>query len=313
MRRVEFHRYGPPEVLSLADVPAPRPRRGQVRVAVHAAGCNPKDVMVRKGRFKAFVGPRWPKTLGHDVAGVVDAVGPGVQGLAVGQPVFGMIQAWRAGGYAEQAVLPADQVAPLPPGLSFTDAAAVPLAALTALQALRDLIGLRPGDRVGLHGASGGVGVFAVQLAKALGAHVTATSSAANHDLLRALGADVTLDYRAADLFDHGPFDGVFDIFGNRRFGDACRALRRRGVYVNTVPEPRIIGQHLRTRFAGGQTARLVVVKSRGADLRHLAALVAAGQLRAVVDAVLPLDKAAEAHRRLETKRTRGKLVLQVR
>lgn len=313
MRRVEFDRYGPPEVLTVRDVPDLQPRRGQVRVAVHAAGCNPKDVLVRKGKFKAFVGPRWPKGIGHDVAGVVDAVGAGVQGVAPGQRVFGMIQRWSAGGYGEQVVLPASQVAPMPPDLPFTQAAAIPLAALTALQALRDLLKVQPGHRVGLHGASGGVGVFAVQIAKALGAHVTATSSAANHDLLRALGADATLDYRQADLFDHGPFDGLFDIFGNRRFAQARRALRPAGTYVNTVPEPRIVGEHLRTRLARGQRARLVVVKSRAADLRALAALVVAGQLRAVVDRVLPLEQAADAHRRLETKRTRGKVVLRVR
>ncbi len=313
MRAVRFDRYGPPEVLQVVAVPTPVPGRGAVRVAVHAAAVNPKDVLVRKGKFAVPMGRRWPKAVGYDLAGVVDAVGPGVRGLAVGDRVLGMVQAWAGGACAEAVVLPADQVAPLPEGLSWVEAAALPLVGLTALQALRDCARLQPGQRVAIHGASGGVGTVAVQIARAMGAHVTATGRAENHPRLQALGAHATVDYRAVDVLSQGPFDVVFDVFGDRRFAEARGALSPQGVYVSTVPGPRTVADHLRTRLSRGQRARLVVVRSRRRDLEALMAWVAGGVLRPVVDRVWPLADIAQAHAYLETKRAQGKVVLTVR
>ncbi len=181
MRAIRFHRYGPPGVLRWEEAPDPVPGRGEVRVRVRAAALNPKDALVRKGKLRLFTGwQRFPLASGYDLAGVVDALGPGVRSVAAGDAVFSMIQSWRAGACAELAVVPERELARKPASLSMTEAAAVPLAASTALQALRDLLHVRAGDEVVLNGASGGVGVFAIQIAKILGARAVAVCSRKN-------------------------------------------------------------------------------------------------------------------------------------
>jgi NADPH:quinone reductase-like Zn-dependent oxidoreductase len=177
MKAATFDRYGTPDVLSVDDLPDPVPRRGQVLVRVHAAALNPKDVLIRRGKFPLLDGGSFPKRVGYDWAGVVIGHGAGVTAPALGARVFGMIQAWTAGACAEQLAAHVDELAVIPDALAFEDAAAMPLASLTSLQSLRDLARLQPGDHVTIHGASGGVGVFAIPIAKALGAHVTTTSS----------------------------------------------------------------------------------------------------------------------------------------
>ena len=204
----------------------------------------------------------------------------------------------------------------MPAGLSFTEAAALPLVALTSLQALRDLARVEPGDRVCIHGASGGVGTAAIQLARALGAVVTTTSSAKNLELCRSLGAAEALDYAAAGASARA-FDGarrfrvVFDAFGDLSLGRVRGALTERGVYVSTVPSRRVLFDALRT-LVGWPRARLVVVRSRHADLEALRAHVEAGRLRPVIDRVVPFEDAIEAVRHLETKRARGKIVIAI-
>lgn len=313
MQQIRLTGFGGPEVLELAEVARPQPERGEVLVRLHAAGINPKDCMVRKGKFRAFTGARFPQGLGHDFAGEVVALGPGVSEPALETPVFGMRNGWRVGAYAEYAVARTDELAPMPAGLDWTQAAAVPLAALTALQALRDLAHTAPGDEVLINGASGGVGTFAVQIAAALGARVTAVCSARNAELVRGLGASAVHDYNDADPLDlPARYDAFFDVFGNKSFPRARRRLKLRGTYVTTVPNAANVAWHLATRLSPLQRARLVVVKSRRADLATLAAWIEAGQLHPVVDRSYPLDQAGEAHAYIETKRARGKVVLVV-
>jgi NADPH:quinone reductase-like Zn-dependent oxidoreductase len=203
-----------------------------------------------------------------------------------------------------------DQCAHAPEGLSFEQAAALPLASLTALQALRDEASLGPGQRVLLHGASGGVGVYAIQIAKATGAHVTTTSSAKNLEFCGSLGADVTLDYAVDDgLSGKRAFDVFFDVFGNRSLARVAPILSPRGTYVSTVPSPRVLFDQARTSFAV-KKARLVVVRSRRRDLEAIAALVSQGKLSAVVDKVYSLDEIGPAQAHIESKRARGKVVV---
>lgn len=313
MKSVVYDAYGAANVARVREVPAPTKRPGTLLVRVAAAALNPKDVLVRKGKFKLVTGFGFPRTMGYDWAGEVvsgDATFP------EGTKVFGMIGAWSGGAFAELARVSPNELARMPEGLTFVEAASLPLASLTALQALRDEARVVPGHHVLLHGASGGVGVLAVQIAKALGAHVTTTSSEANRALLASLGADETLDYRALD-FAKGegvprPLDAFFDIFGNQSFARVRPFLGPEGTYVSTVPSARVVLDTLTTRLPTRRRARLVVVQSRRSDLEIVARLVGEKKLRPVVDAVFPLDGIVQACERIETKRARGKVVLTV-
>jgi NADPH:quinone reductase-like Zn-dependent oxidoreductase len=313
MRAIVYERYGPPEVLEVRELPSPLPAAGEVLVSVHAAALNPKDSLIRKGKFRRVTGNRFPRGLGYDLSGVVRAVGPGVTRLRAGDEVFGMKNGWAGGTVADEVCAPEGELALKPKGLSFEDAAALPLAGLTALQALRDEGRVQPGQRVLIHGASGGVGVFAIQVARALGAHVTTTSSARNLELCRSLGAQETWDYtQQTGLSDGAGWDVFFDVFGNRSFGQVRRALGPKGTYVSTVPGAQTVVLHFATRFLS-RRARLVVVKSNTRDLEQLAQWVEAGSLRAVIDRVVPFTEAAAAQAHVETRRARGKVVISLK
>ena len=311
MKAAVYDRYGPPEVIEIRDVPVPVPAAGQLLVKVAAAALNPKDAITRAGRFKRLAGPRFPKFMGYDFAGTVTALGPGIQGYKPGDAVFGMLNGWRAGCCAEYLVADAEELCKRPLALGFIEAASLPLAAQTALQALRDLGGVGEGSRVLIHGASGGVGTLAVQIAKALGAHVTALCGRDSADLVRGLGADEVLDYRVTPPADlHERYDCFFDVFGNQSLGSVRHLLTPRGRYVSTVPNARNIRDTLLTRFWPGKRGALVVVKSKAADLRTLARWVGAGSLKPVIAQVLPLSEIRRAHELIQTKRTHGKIVL---
>jgi NADPH:quinone reductase-like Zn-dependent oxidoreductase len=313
VKAIEYDRYGPASVLVLREVPRPVPRRGEILVRVRAAALNPKDVVVRSGKFRLMSGRKFPKRVGFDWAGEIAAVGRGVSGVSIGAAYYGFLDGYQGGACAEYLVVRSGECAPKPSRLDFVEAAAVPLAASTALQALRDVAHVERSMRVLVHGASGGVGVFAIQLAKkVLGAHVTTTSGEANLALCRSLGADVAFDYRATDpLAGSERFDVVFDVFGNRRFADARRVLTRRGVYVKTVPKPRDFVDLARTLVTSPR-ARLVVVRPRARDLAFIGERVDEGQLVPVVDRVYPLHRIAEAEAHVETKHSRGKVVVGV-
>ncbi|GAB4201824.1 MAG: NAD(P)-dependent alcohol dehydrogenase [Sandaracinaceae bacterium] len=314
MKAAIYRRFGPPEVLELGEVPEPKaPGPGEMLVRVRAAGLNPRDVILSRGRLRLLTRPGFPKRVGNDWAGEVLAVGPGVRGVEVGARWHGMIDVTRTGAIAERIVARVAESAPIPAALSFAEAASVPLAALTALQGLVGEGALRAGQRVLIHGASGGVGVFAIQIAKALGAHVTTTSSARNLELCRSLGADEVLDYAARGPTElDGRFDVFFDVFGNQRFAKARRVLTERGRYVQTVPSPTILLDVLRTRLLRGPSARLVVVRARGEDLRRIDDWIVSGAVRPVIDRVLPWTEIRDGFAHLATKRARGKVVLEI-
>ncbi|MGB3052789.1 MAG: NAD(P)-dependent alcohol dehydrogenase [Polyangiales bacterium] len=311
MRAVLIDRYGGPEVLRQATVPRPVPTRGQVLVRTRYIGVNPKDVIVRKGKFQIATGKKFPLIVGHDIAGEVVEVGLGAD-LAKGDLVYGMINDFAGRAYAEYAAVDCQQLAKAPTSIELAVAAAVPLAAQTALQALRDDAQLKAGQSVLINGASGGVGVFAVQIAKILGAQVTAVCSHRNVDLVTELGADRVIDYTKTELVELDErFDVVFDVFGNYRFDELKKLLSARGTYVNTIPSARIFKDVARS-FIRRKRAKLVIVKSKRDQLDWLRQQIDAGSLRVVVDRSFPLADAAEAHRFMETKRARGKVILEV-
>jgi len=313
MRAAIFHKFGGTEVLELAEIENPRARADEVLVHVRAAAINPKDTFVRKGRFRLFTGRRFPMQTGYDFAGEVAAVGERVTTLVKGESVFGMLDCWRGRTCAEFVAVKPGMLAPMPESLSFEEAAALPLTASTALQALRDEAGIKPNYRVAINGAGGGVGVMAVQIAKLLGAQVTAVGSQANHAFLENLGADTCVDYHTSVVAAGDQrFDIFFDVFGNQTFRIIKPVLTRTGTWVSTVVQPHVFMSQLASGLIGQKRARLVVVKSRHADLTLIRTWVETGQLRPVIQEVYPLAKIREAHAQQETKHTRGKIVISI-
>ncbi|MFI9361908.1 NADP-dependent oxidoreductase [Kitasatospora sp. NPDC053057] len=311
MRAISQDTAGGPEVLRLVETARPEPGRGEILVRVHAAGVNPADWKTRsRGTFATGGTP--PFTLGWDVSGVVEAVGYGVTIFRPGDEVYGMPRfPHPAGGYAEYVAAPARHFAHRPRGLSHVEAAALPLAALTAWQALVDTADLRPGQRVLVHAAAGGVGHLAVQIAKARGAYVIGTASSAKHGLLRELGADELVDYRTQDVAEAvREVDLVLDPLGGPSWSRSLRALRPGGTLVSI--EPPTDAFPLAEAAAAGVRAVFMLVEPDRQGLREVSRLVESGRLRVLVDTVLPLERAADAHRLGERGRTTGKIVLSV-
>jgi NADPH:quinone reductase-like Zn-dependent oxidoreductase len=313
VRAIVQDRLGGPEVLELREVERPEPLPTEVLVRVHAAGVNPVDWKTRSGRGMARVLGDPPFTVGWDVAGVVEAVGFGVTRFAEGDAVFGMPRFPRAAGaYAEYVTAPSRQLARAPDGLGLREAGAMPLAGLTAWQALVETAGVGEGDRVLVHGAAGGVGHLAVQIAKARGAHVLGTARTDKHAFLRGLGVDEPIDYAEQDVAAAaGEVDVVLDLLGSRETGLASVACLRRGGLLISVPSG-ADREVLRTAAERGRRATGILVEPDGAALESLAELVAEGRLRVELAEALPLAAAARAHEIGERGRTRGKLVLDV-
>lgn len=314
MQAIGFRRYGGAEVLEPLAMAAPPIADDAVLIRVAAAGVNPADTLLRSGRFRFVLRVKLPFVPGSDVAGVVAAVGPRVTRFRPGDAVYAMLPTATGGGYAEYAAVAERDVAAVPPSLRLAEAAAVPLAALTALQALRDKAGLRAGSAVLINGASGGVGSFAIQIATAMGASVVGAASAANADLVVQLGADEAVDYARHDV-TAGParFDVVFDAVGAHPFRRWRRALRPGGVVVTTNPGIGNPAARMLSRLTGGgRRLEGFVVRPSGADLETVGAWIAAGSIRPMIDRCYPVADAAAAHRHSETKRARGKLVLVV-
>jgi NADPH:quinone reductase-like Zn-dependent oxidoreductase len=318
VRAVLLTGYGGADRLAVGHAPRPAPGAGQVLLRVRAAGVNPIDWKIRTGSLRFVAPAKLPVILGLDVAGDVEAVGPEVAGFAPGDPVYAMLDGRHGGGYAEYAVTGAATVARKPEELSYEEAAAMPLAALTALQALRDLAGIEPGDRLAVHGAAGGVGHFAVQIGAAMGAHVTAVAGPRNQEFVRDLGAARAIDYTRED-FTRGDevYDAIFDAAGTSDFSRCDAALADGGIYVTTGVGPRIFAARLRTAFAGllgkdARRARWVITHPSGRDLELLAEMVDTKLLRPVIERACLLEDVREAHAASEAGHVRGKLVLQI-
>ncbi|MFE9045263.1 NADP-dependent oxidoreductase [Streptomyces sp. NPDC007818] len=307
MRAVVVEQWGGPENLVERETERPEPGLNEVLVRVHAAGVNPVDWKTRASG--ALIEWGAVPAVGWDVSGTVEAVGPGVGMFRPGDEVFGMpLFPRQAGGYSEYVVAPARHLAPKPAALTHVEAAALPLAALTAWQALVDTADVRPGERVLVHAAAGGVGHFAVQIAKARGAYVIGTASAAKHDLVRELGADEVIDYREARFEDVvTDVDVVLDGLGGETARRSLTVLREGGRLI-TLPGP----DDVPAAVPDGVRAIWVLVEPDHLGLREITALVEQDRLRPVVDTVLPLAEAAKAHELGERGRTTGKIVLTI-
>ncbi|HEU5417574.1 MAG TPA: NADP-dependent oxidoreductase [Streptosporangiaceae bacterium] len=312
MRAVVVRQFGGPEQLELTDLADPVPGPGEVRVAVRAAGVNPVDAGNRADG--SWAGLRAPCVLGYDIAGVVDATGPGVTGWAPGDRVMAMTH-FRdgAGGYAELCVLPAGLLARLGDSTSFADAAAAPVAGGTALAVLGRL-GLPPGGRLLVLGGSGGVGLFLIQVAAAHKIEAIAVGRAAMHEQMRALGAAACIDYTTEDVAQRarelagGPVDAIADLVGGRSPADALGALRPGG-QIAAIASPEL---DLDPMIDDNITFHGVLIGDDGERTRSLAGLLADGSLRPVISHVLPLASARRAHEIIEDGHPGGKIVLTV-
>ena len=321
MKAIVHERYGRPGVLELRDVEVPEPADDQVLVRVHASSVNPVEWYGVTGPLFARVGNgvRRPTFtgVGADLAGRVEAIGEAVDGIRPGDEVFGV----AAGAWAEYACARPDRIGPKPAGLSFEDAAAVPIAAVTALQALRDKGQVARDQRVLINGASGGVGTFAVQLGKAFGAEVTAVCSTRNLELVASLGADRVVDYTREDFTRIGVrHDVMLDVAGSRSFGAARRVLTReatvvlvggRMTYRGLGPLPHLVASHLKSK-GRSQTAVSFLAKVTTEDLAVLRDLLDAGTIRPVIDRRYALEDAVDALEYLGQGHARGKVVVTI-
>lgn len=308
MKAVRIHVYGGPEVLKYEEAPRPKPGAGEVLIRVHAAGVNPVDWKIREGYFKGRVDHSLPLILGWDLSGVVEATGPGVAGLEEGEEVYSRPDIARDGADAEYIVVRETEVALKPKSIDHIHAAAIPLAALTAWQSLFDAGGLSTGQKVLIHAAAGGVGSFAVQLAKWKGAHVIGTASKRNQDFVKNLGANETIDYRTTRFEEviH-EVDVVFDTIGGETQKRSWKVLKKGGILVSIVGPP-----SAKEATAHGVRQASVFVQPSAAQLTELAKLVDSGKLKPIVETVLPLSEARRAHELSQTGHTRGKIVLEV-
>ncbi|MET7325434.1 NADP-dependent oxidoreductase [Streptomyces sp. NPDC005549] len=331
MRAFLVEKYGGEAGMRAAEVPAPRVGADDVLVEIHAAGVNPLDLRIRNGDFKAFLPYRLPLVLGNDLAGTVVRVGPSVTRFAVGDEVFARPDKDRIGTFAELIAVHQDDLALKPATLTMAEAASLPLVALTAWQALVERAHVRPGQRVLVHAGAGGLGSVAVQLAKALGAHVATTVSTAKADLAKDLGADVVVDYRTQDFEEVlDGYDIVLDSLGGQNLATSLRVLKPGGTAISVAgpPDPafaRELGLNPFLRLAmtalsfktrrdakrHGVTYSFLFMKADGDQLRELTPLIDAGKVRPVVDRVFPFDETLQAMEYVEKGRAKaGKVVV---
>ena len=306
MKAVVAHEYGAPEVLKYEDAPRPEPKENELLVRVIACGVNPADPLVVSGRLAKEFGTHLPLIPGYDVAGVVEKTGAKVTKFKNGDAVYGY--ALFGGGWAEYAVLAENEAALKPKSLTFSAAAAVPLAALTAWQSLIDIAKLSPGQTILIHGGSGGVGSFAVQLAKARGAKVIATASTPNQEFLQQLGADIAIDYTKTKFEEVAKeVDVVFDTVGRDTLARSYAVLKKGGVLTTIVSRP---DQAQLDKY--GIRGTSVWSHPDGNELAEITRLIETGKIKPIVSQVLPLSDAVKASKQAETHHTRGKLVLKI-
>lgn len=308
MKAVRIHQFGGAEVLRYEDIARPTAGPNEVLIRVHAAGVNPVDWKIREGRLQGRITHHLPLTLGWDVAGVIEQLGSGVTQFNPGDAVYARPDLARDGAYAEYIAVRAGEIALKPETLDFIHAAAVPLSALTAWQSLFDAGNLQSGQKILIHAGAGGVGHYAVQLARWKGAHVVTTASARNANFVRSLGADEVIDYTATRFEDAvRDADMVFDTVGGEVQTRSWKVLKKGGILVSilALTVPGEAGQR-------GWRSAYVFVQPNAAQLARIAGLIDAGKVKPAVETVFPLHEAAKAHGAVQGGHTRGKVVLRV-
>ena len=311
MKAIEINEYGSANILKIVDVEIPVPNTGEVLVKIHAASVNPIDWKIRNGNLKLLSGSRFPKRLGSDFSGTIEALGPHVKNFQLGDEVFGFVDPLKGGAYAEYISVNTHQLALKSSQVSFQEAAAIPLAGSTALQSLCDLASIKPGMKVLINGASGGVGLFALQIAVALYTEVTGVCRSKNSALIKHLGANHVINYEKQDFkAENTQYDVIFDVVGNQQFPDCVDSLTKMGRYITTIPSVKNIVSQMIMPLLSKQRAKVISVKNNAKDLVGLNKLIEVNKLKIVIDQELGLSEIIEAHQYSETKRAVGKIVL---
>lgn len=311
IQAIRVHHYGGPEQLRLEQIPRPQPQAGEVLLRVHASGVNHPDWLMRQGLLKELLPVQFPYIPGFELAGVVEEVGPGVTTLNVGQAVFGQ---HLKGTYTQYAAVPAETLAPKPETLNFVEAATLALCATTAWQGLVEHGKLTADQRVLVQGAAGGVGHFAVQLARLLGAHIIGTTATANVDFVRSLGAETVIDYTSTSVEDAvQDVDLVFDTVGKETLPSSLRVLKRGGILISIDAQAAIAGLPSQEQAKELGVHAVVFGASPTTEcLQNLAQLIDQGQMKVEVSADFPLREAAQAHQLLQSRHGRGRMALHI-
>jgi NADPH:quinone reductase-like Zn-dependent oxidoreductase len=310
MKAMTYDHFGQADVMRLSEVAPPKATERSVVVAMHATSVNVIDIRARLGLLSPLVNKRFPKTPGADVAGIVASVGHKTTGLKVGDRVFGATNAFKGGAFAEFVAVPEAALAKMPPSMSFEDAATLPIAGLAALYSLRELGNATKGSRVLIYGGSGAAGLFAIQLAKHFGAHVTSISGTGGVEASRAMSADITIDYKAGPVKLDGRFDIIIEFAGVLDFPAARRHLADRGRFIDASPTiPKVIGSTL-FNLLRKQKNQMLMTAAKSKDLAFLASLVEAGTLKVTIAKSYPLSEAKQAFLHHEAGGTVGKVVV---
>lgn len=311
MKAIQVSKYGGPEVLQITDISKPTPQKGQVLVEVHAAGLNPFDAKVISGAYQSMMPLKFPTTMGGDFAGIVKQVGEGVTEYTVGDEVYGtaVVFSGGSGAYAEQATAVVGKIAHKPKHISFEEAAALPVAGVSAMQAIAEHMKLQPGQKILIHGGAGGIGHMAIQLAKKVGAHVATTVNQDDIEFVKQLGADEMIDYKTQrfEQIVHN-YDAVFDTVGGETTHKSFHVLKHGGVLVSMLGVSD--AEHAKEHgiIAIGQNT-----KTDTEHLKHLAEIVETGSLKVHIDRVFPLNQPKDAFIHLTSGHPRGKVVLKVK
>jgi len=310
MKAVIINKYGGPGVLEYTDVVTPKATGNEVLIKVKAASVNPVDWKIRLGNLKFITGKKFPVYMGTEFSGIVEAVGESVKNIQPGQRVFAGLS-HKGGAYADFAKAPEENVVTLADNTDFIEGATFAVAGITTLQALQDHGKIEPGMHVLINGASGGTGTYAVQIAKILGAKVTAVCSGKNTDLVKSIGADEVIDYTKKDFTENKSiYDIIVDCVGSKSFRKAKKALKKKGVYANINPSPKLMLAQIFTSVFGGKKARLVMLKNQREDVQWIRDQVALGKIKVIIDKTFPMSEVRKAHEYSETGRAKGKIVL---
>ncbi|MDE5071439.1 MAG: NAD(P)-dependent alcohol dehydrogenase [Trichodesmium sp. St5_bin8] len=311
MKAITINRYGSIDVLEYSEIQEPLITSNQLLVKIHATSVNPVDWKIRQGQLQLLSAFNFPIILGCDLSGVVLKVGEKVEDFKPGDEIYTFVNPLLGGAYAEYIAVPANTVALKPKNMNYCQAAAVPVAGLTAFQALLDLGQIRPGKKILINGASGGVGTFAVQIAKAMKAEVIGVCSSKNITLVESLGADRVIDYNQDDFTkEFEQYDIIFDAVGKETFSSCENVLKSEGVYISTLPNLENLPSTLLTLFVPGKKSKLILVQPNPRDLIYLRKLIEDGLVKSVIDRTYKLAEIAAAHTYSEMNHAVGKIVI---